>query len=93
MHRVGKAGNGVGEAGRGVHADSQLTGNAAIGVGHMHRRLLVAGIDESEIVVGHDVQHRQHVVARQGKDVIDALQLQGLGNQVTSGDSGHVSSW
>ena len=55
----------------------------------MHRRLLVAGVDEAEILIGHHVQHRQHVVAGQGKDVIDALQLESAGNKVASGNSGH----
>ena len=92
MHGVGQAGDGVGKAGGGIHAHPQLAGDAAISVGHVYRRLLVAGVNEPEIVVSHDIQHRQHVVARQGKDVVDALQLQGLGDEVTTGDSGHVSS-
>ena len=58
----------------------------------MNRGLLVAGIDESKFLVGHHVQHRQHVIPGQGKYVIDALQLESLGDKVASGNSGHFAS-
>ncbi len=66
------------------------TGDAPPGVGHVHRRLLVAGVDESEALVVHHVHDGQDVVSRQGEDVVDALQPEGLSYEVTTSNAGHV---
>ena len=44
----------------------------------MDRRLLVAGIDETEIHVGHDVQDRQDVIAGNGEDILYASNCRAL---------------
>ena len=43
---------------------------------HMDRCLLVTRIDDAEILVGHDVQERQDMIARQREDISHAFKLQ-----------------
>jgi hypothetical protein len=52
----------------------------------MHSRLLVSRIHKPEAHVIHVVHYRQNVVARNAKDILDALKLQGLANQLASAD-------
>ena len=92
VHGVSQPRNSVGKAGRGIHTHPQLAGNAPPGVGHVDGRLFVAGVNKAKSAVGHHIQDRQHMVAGQGKDVVDALQLEGLGNQVAAGNAGHFPS-
>ena len=51
VERIGQAGNRVGETWRCVHADARLLGEAAPGIGHLHRGLLMARVDDAKILV------------------------------------------
>ena len=92
MHRVGEAGNRIGEARRCVHANTGLLGDPAPGVRHVHRGLLVAGIDNAEILIRHHVQNRQDMIAGQAENIFHALELERFANEMTSGGSRHGSS-
>ncbi len=92
MQGVGDARNGVCKTRRRVGANPQLAGDAAPRVGHVHRRLLMSGIDEPEILVYHHVQQGQNVIPRQREDIRDAFQFQGFANEMAAGNYGHNSS-
>ena len=76
VQRVGQAGDRVGESRCRVHAHARLLGQTAPGVGHMHGSLLVARVDDAKILVRHDIQHRQDMIAGQGEDIFDAFELE-----------------
>ena len=63
MQGMGQPRQSVGETRGGVHRDTGLPSQTPPGIGHVDRGLLVSGIDEAEIHVGHDVQYRQDVIA------------------------------
>ena len=64
MHRIGEAGNCVGESRRGVHADAGLLGDAAPGIRHVDGGLFVTGVEDAKVLIRHHVQYRQDVIAR-----------------------------
>ena len=92
MHRVGEAGNRVGEARRRVHANSRLLGDPAPGIGHVNGGLLMTRIDDAEVLVRHDVEQRQDVIAGQAENIFHAFELERLADEMTSCDSCHGSS-
>ena len=85
VHGVAEAGDSVGEARGGVHRDAWAAGNPAPRVGHVHRALLVAGVDEPEAHVVHDVEQRQDVVAGEGEHGVDARSPKRCADELTSG--------
>ena len=85
VHGVAETGDGVGETRGGVHRDAGAVGNPAPRVGHVHRALLVAGVDEPEAHVVHDVEHRQDVVAGEGEYRVDARSTKRRSDELTSG--------
>ena len=83
---MGQAGDGVGKARRGVHADAGPPCYPPPGVGHVDGCLLVTGVQEAEVHVVQDVQGGQDVVAGQGEDVGDPLLLQGPPDEMAARD-------
>jgi hypothetical protein len=51
--------------------------------------LLVARIDDAEVLIRHDIQDRQDMIAGQAKDIFHALELERFANEMTSRDSRH----
>ena len=74
------------------HADSWLFGDPAPGIRHVNGRLLVARIDDAEILIDHCVEQWQDMIARQAKDIFYPLELERFADQMTSGGSRHELS-
>src|SRR6266536_2249242 len=89
VHGIGEAGNRVGEARRGVHANAGLLGYSTPGIGHVYRGLLMTRIDDAEVLIRHDVEDRQNMIAGQAEDIFHALELERLTNKMTACDSRH----
>ena len=81
------AGDRVGapRAGRGHHA-SEAAGLARVAIRRVRRDLLMAHIDDLDALVDASVVDVDDVAAAQREDGIDALALQGAGDEVTTGD-------
>jgi hypothetical protein len=47
-------------------------------VGHMHCRLLMARVDDAKILIliRHDIQDRQNMIAGQAEDILNAFELE-----------------
>jgi hypothetical protein len=53
------------------------------------RGLLMARIDDAEVLVRHRVQHRQDVIAGQSENVVHAFELKRSADQPASRNSRH----
>ena len=83
----GDAGHRIGAArSRRRHHAAELAGLAGIAVGGMGRRLLVADIDDPDALVEAAVIDIDDVAAAQGEDGVDALALEGLGDELSARD-------
>ncbi len=82
---VGHAGHRVGHArSRGDHRHAGTSGRARPSVGHMRRRLLVAGVDDAEVMSEAGIEDRVQMAAVQGKDLAHAFALQGPDHHLTA---------
>ena len=59
----------------GEHGHGWLSGDPGVGVGHMHRRTFVAGVDELDTFVSGGVYQGQDGVAYYSKDLLNAFLL------------------
>ena len=85
-----ETGYGVGEPrAAGKHAHRGLACDSGIGIGHMHGRAFVAGIDEFNPLIGGRVHQGKDGVADDGKHPFDALLLQAPDEQMGPGNLGH----
>ena len=82
---VDQPGQGVGVPRRGEGAHARPPGHARPCVGHVHRGLLVAAVDQPEALVGQQVEQGQDVVAREREHGVHALQAQRAGQQLRPG--------
>jgi hypothetical protein len=58
----------------------------------MHSRLFMASVVNFEILIRHNVEDREDMIARQCKNIPHALELERFTDQMTSRDSGHSPS-
>ena len=76
----------------GDHGHRGLSGNPGPGVGHVHRRRLVARVHELQALVLHGVHQGEDGVPHYGEDPANPLLLEGPHQQVRPGELGHVRS-
>ena len=83
---VGDAGHAVGDAGpRSDRRDADAAGIAARpGVGGVHRRLLVAHVDDLDALVDAAVVEGHDVAAGEGEDDLDTGLLESAGRELTA---------
>ena len=89
VHGIREPRNGVGEAGSRIHANTRRLGDPAPGIRHMYRRLLMAGVDDAEVLVRHHVKGRQNMITGQAENIAHAFELERFADKVTSRDSRH----
>ena len=75
----------------GDQCDAGLSGEAAVGVRHVHRSGLVAHMDEVEAGIEGGVEDRHDVIAGQREDAARAEPAQRLGDDVGASQHGHVA--
>ena len=85
-HGVEQAGERVGVAGGGYSDNAEGPGHAGPSLRHVDRGLLVAAVDEPEAFVVEHVEEGEDVVARDGKDGVDALDPEGFRDDLGSVD-------
>ncbi len=86
-YRVGAARAGGGDD------DTELAGLAGVTVGGVGGGLLVADVDDTDPFVDAAVVNVDDVAATQGEDRVDALGLEGLGDQMAAGYHGAVAAF
>ena len=83
--------DGVGAAGsRGRNHAAELAGLTGVAVRGMRRDLLVAHVDDADALIDATVVDVDDVAAAESEDGIDALVLQGPGDQMAAGDDAGV---
>ena len=73
--------------------DAELAGLAGVAVGGVGGGLLVADVDDADAFVDAAVVDVDDVAAAQGEDRVDALGLEGLGDQMAAGYHGAVTAF
>jgi dTDP-4-amino-4,6-dideoxygalactose transaminase len=81
--------HGVDEARSRIHTNARRLGDPTPGVCHAHGGLLIARVEDAEILVRHNVERRQDVVTGQAENIAHTFVLERLANQLTSGNSSH----
>ena len=85
--RIRDPGDGVGRPRAGGHdGAARFSGHPRVAVGGVRRHLLVPDVDDLDALIGAAVVDVDDVAAAEGEDDVDALVLQGLRHEVTTGD-------
>ena len=80
MEGIGQTGDGVGKPRGRVHYHPRSAGDTPPRVGHVHGRLLVAGVDDPKAHVVQHVERGQDMVSRQREDGVHAFELECVGD-------------